>query len=169
MHSLVLSQCSEIPHKLSSDIQELLCSWATICTGASSCQYRTIQSIFFCRSVFSQYIRKKGLIFKAALHVLPGQNRPSTNLNRGKNEKGPTIEPCGTLRAQNNPQHPLQSHRGKIFQEASVHLRKCLSLAGLDMTLKRRRGRSVSLDFVRLACPTVTKSASSHVCTEVRV
>lgn len=38
------------------------------------------------------------------------------------------------------------------------------------MTLKRRRGRSVALDFVRvrLACSTVTESASSHVCTEVK-
>ena len=28
---------------------------------------------------------------------------------------------------------------------------KCLSLAGLDMTLKRRRGRSVSLDFAQVS------------------
>lgn len=47
--------------------------------------------------------------------------------------------------------HPLhQSHQGKILQEASVHLRKCLSLAGLDMTLKRRRGRNFGLSFLTL-------------------
>lgn len=96
MHSLVLSQCSEIPHKLSSDIQELLRSWATICTGASSCANIGPFSGTFLQVRFSQYTLKRSMILKAALHVLPRQNRPSTNLNRGKNEKGPSIEPCGT-------------------------------------------------------------------------
>lgn len=99
MHSLVLSQCSEIPHKLSSDIQELLRSWATICTGASSCQYRTIEWYIFACPGFSQYTLKRSLLLKAALHVLPRQNRPGTNLNRGpfkNHEKDPNIEPWGT-------------------------------------------------------------------------
>lgn len=113
MHSLVLSQGSEIPHKLSSDIQELLCSWATICTGASSCANIGPFSGTFLQVRFSQYTRKRSLILKAALHVLPRQNRPSTNLNRGpfkKNEKGPSIEPCGTPhRAQNNSPCPPSS------------------------------------------------------------
>lgn len=159
MHSLVLSQCSEIPHKLSSDIQELLRSWATICTGASSCANMGPLSGTFLQVYFSQYTLKRSLILKAALHVLPRQNRPSINLNRGplkKGEKGPSIEPCGTpQQAQNNsPQLPHQSHQGKIFQEASVHLRKCLSLAGLDMTIKRRRGRNFCLEL--------SHSLSSH-------
>lgn len=99
MHSLVLSQCSEIPHKLSSDIQELLRSWATICTGASSCQYWTIEWYIFACPGLSQYTLKRSLLLKAALHVLPRQNRPRTNLNRGpfkNHEKDPNIEPCGT-------------------------------------------------------------------------
>lgn len=87
MHSLVLSQCSEIPHKLSSDIQELLRSWATICTGASSCQYRTIEWYIFACPGFSQYTLKRNLLLKAALRVLPRQNRQSTNLNRGPLQK----------------------------------------------------------------------------------
>ena len=83
MHSLVLSQCSEIPHKLSSDIQELLCSWATICTGTSSFANIGPLTGTFLQVHFSQYTLKRSLIFKAALHVLPRQNRPGSNLNRG--------------------------------------------------------------------------------------
>lgn len=153
MHSLVLSQCSEIPHKLSSDIQELLRSWATICTGASSCQYWTIEWYIFACPGLSQYTLKRSLLLKAALHVLPRQNRPRTNLNRGpfkNHEKDPNIEPCGTPERTQKKSHPPpnplhQYHQGKIFQEASVHLRKCLLLAGLDMTIKRRRGRNFGL------------------------
>lgn len=121
--------------------------------GLLMCQYGTIQrNMFFC---FSQYTLKRSLIFKAALHVLPRQNQPNTNLNRGKNENSPSIEPCGTPPpAQSTKQLPLppfrQSHQGKIFQEASVHLRKCLSLAGLDMTIKRRRGRNFGLSCLTL-------------------
>lgn len=37
------------------------------------------------------------------------------------------------------PQNPSsQSRLGKMLPEASVHLRKCLSLAGLDMTFLKR-------------------------------
>lgn len=135
MHSLVLSQCSEIPHKLSSDIQELLRSSATICTGASSCQYRTSEWSIFVIPGFSQYTLKRSSIFKAALHVLPRQNRPSTNLKRDPFEKKktkpkqvPLLNPVGRRSKQNRmpPTSLHQFHRGKIFQEASVHLRKCL-------------------------------------------
>lgn len=154
MHSLVLSQCSEIPHKLSSDIQELLRSWATICTGASSCANIGPFCGTFLQVRFSQYTLKRSLIFKAELHVLPRQNRPCTNLNRGKNEEGPSIDPQWhpSQSTEQFPPPPLhQSHQGKIFQEASVHLRKCLSLAGLDMTTKRRRGRNFGLSCLTLS------------------
>lgn len=113
----------------------------------------TFRDTFF-RYVLSQYIRKRRLLFKkATLLVLPRQSRSNPNLNRGKNEKRPSTEPCGTPhKAQNNSPRPLhQSHQGKIFQEASVHLRKCLSLAGLDMTIKRRRGRNFGLSCLTLS------------------
>lgn len=75
MHSLVLSQCSEIPYKLSSDIQELLCSWATLCTGVCACANT---GSFFPQVRFSQYTSEESLTIKATLHVLPRPNRPRT-------------------------------------------------------------------------------------------
>lgn len=155
MHSLVLSQCSEIPHKLSSDIQELLRSWATICTGASSCANKGPFGYIFAGQFFPVHSPKRPDIKRP--HCTSCQDQIDRVLNwqgprQKKHEKGPSIEPCGTPSASTGqfPLPPHQSHQGKIFQEASVHLRKCLSLAGLDMTIKRRRGRNFGLSCLTL-------------------
>lgn len=55
--------------------------------GLLMCQYRTIEWYIFAGPRFSQYTLKRSLILKAALHVLPRQNRPSTKLNRGPLQK----------------------------------------------------------------------------------
>lgn len=97
MHSLVLSQGSEIPHKLSSDIQELLCSWATICTGASSCQYRTILWYTLAGPFFPVHSHKKLDIKRP--HCTSCQDQIDQVLiwqGPFKNEESPRIEPCGT-------------------------------------------------------------------------
>lgn len=133
MHSLVLSQCSEIPHKLSSDIQELLRSWATICTGASSCANIGPFSGTFLQVLLSQYTLIRSLIIKAALHVLPRPNRPSTNLSgvpKKENEQGPSIEPCGTpQRAQYDPPTPASVSSRQDFPRSQCSLEK-MSLVG---------------------------------------
>lgn len=136
MHSLVLSQRSETPpHKLSSDIQELVRSWARISTGACWGQSRPVVVWL------GPGHPPKRRPLKATLHVLPRQ-RYGANLDKGPNVEGPGAAACRVPQTgQCCPPFSSVSSR-QALPEARVHLRKCLSLAGLDMTLQHRLGRT---------------------------
>lgn len=69
-------------------------------------------------------------------------------LTKAKDGKGQSCEPCGIPQAEQFS--PADSSR-QALPEASVHLRKCLSLAGLDMTVKHRQGRNFGLDCLALS------------------
>lgn len=128
---------------------------------------------------FSPSTLRRSVISKmATLHVLPRPNRPTTNLTGGlplpkkkrkkkKKEKAQTLNSAGPPSAslRNNSSHPFhQSHQGKISQEASVHLRKCLSLAGLDMTIKHRRGRNFGLSCLTLFVLSLPTNPLKRMC-----
>lgn len=116
----------QIPHILSSDIQELLCRWATLSTGVSSSANLGSLGRTFFPGPISQYTSKESLTIKATLHVLP---RPNWQRYFHRSHLMPrhwTLR-CYVLSEQNHQSCPNQCYQGKIFQEASIHLRKCLS------------------------------------------
>lgn len=152
MHSLVLSQCSELPHKLSSDIQELLRSRAAMCTVASSCANIGPFSWYgFWRSFFPVTLIRS-LLIKASLHVLPRPNRPSTNLRgdpkKAKMKKVQVLTPVVPLR-EHRASRPHQSRLGKIFPEASVRSLEKMSLVGRSRHDFKKQARE-ELWFLKL-------------------
>lgn len=121
---------------------------------------RPLSGTFFAGPGYSQYTLKRSLILKRP-HCTSCQDKIDQILiwtgapSKKKKKKWErprhwTLwDPVESTEQFSHPFH--QSHQGKIFQEASVHLRKCLSLAGLDMTIKRRRGRNFGLSCLILS------------------
>lgn len=84
--------------------------------GLLMCQYRTTEWCIFAGPGFSQYSLKRSLVLKAALQVLPRQNRPSANLNwdpfkKHEKKKAQTLNPVGPLSEHKNKAtlHPTPS------------------------------------------------------------
>lgn len=87
-------------------------------------------------------------------------------LTRPKMGKGQSCEPCRI--PQTEQFSPPFSSR-QALPEARVHLRKCLSLAGLDMTIKHRQGRNFGLDCLTLSSCYVFLPPPKDMCQDLAI